>query len=291
MATGWNTTGSLADSLEDVVDSARLVREFEGVMVRLSERHDKSENAGTAWNEISLAQLTAAAVTELTKNENFQQMSDTLLSITPTFVQVVTFVTDRTKARIASNVAALIGQLAQNAMQRKKDQDLLTVAQAATTDLGTSGNPLSFGQVGAAVARIRGNTTEPAISAIYHVAHSFGLKDIQDEIEQGLGTYPVPNGLTEEVFRRGFMGTIAGAEVFRDDLITIDATPDAEAVTFAREALVLVDGLGPRAETERKPRWGGGGDIVTLTDEYGIGERSAGNWMYSHTHDATSPTS
>ena len=291
MPQGPTVVNSLADSVPTIIDSARIVREFEGVMVRLSERHNKAENQGTTWNESSLAALTAANVTELTMNENFQQLSDTLLTVTPTFVQVVTLITDRTKARISSNVAALIGVLGQNAMQRKKDQDLLTVVQAASTDLGTTGTPMGFGQITAAVSRIRGNANEPAITAIYTVLHAFGIKDIQDEVVSGVGTYPIPSGLTEKTFRTGFSGSVANSEVFHDGNILVNGTPDAEGATFARESLVLVDGLGPNAETERQPRRGGGSDVVTMTDEYGIGERSAGNWMFSHTHDATAPTS
>ena len=291
MVNGPTVLGSLRDSEPTIIDSARIIREFEGVMTRLAEKHDKSKNQGSTWNESSLSALTAANVTELTMNENFQQLQDTLLSITPTYVQVVTQITDRAKARVSSNVAALIGVLAQNAMQRKKDQDLLTVVQAASTDLGSSGSPMTFGQIRAAVARIGGNDNEPAITAIYTVLQSFGIKDIQDEIVAGLGTYSIPAGLTEQTFRKGFAGTVTGSEVFRDDNIARTATPDSVGATFAKESLVFVDGLGPRVETERMPRKGGGSDIVTLTDEYGIGERSASNWMYAHTHDTTVPTS
>ena len=288
---GWTTTGSLADSLPTTVDSARLVREFEGVMVRLAESHNLAEGTGTTWNESSLAALTAAAVTELTVNENFQQLSDTLISISPTFVQVVTLITKRTKARISGNVAALIGVLSQNAMNRKMDQDLLTVVQAASTDLGTTATPMASGQVSAAVARIHGNANEPGISRISTVLHGFGIKDIQDEIVSGVGTYAIPDGLTDKTFRMGFSGSLFNSEVFWDGNIAVDGTPDAVGATFATESLVLVKGMGPVAAHEDMPRHGGGAEIVTLTDEYGIGERSAGNWMFAHTHDSTAPTS
>ena len=290
MPTGTTTTGSLADSLPTSVDSARIVREFVGVMVRLSERHDKAKNQGLDWNEVSLEALTASAVTELTNNENFQQLVDTLLSITPTFTQVVMVITDRTKMRISANAAAQIGVLGQNAMNRKKDQDLLTVVQAATTDLGTTGTPMAASQVRAAVARIFGNSTEPAVSAVFTVLHNFGIADIQEEVVAGVGTYNIPEGLTADVYRKGFSGTLSNSEVFHDGNIAIDSTPDSQGATFARESLVLVDGIGPRADDEWKPRLGGGSHIITLTDEYGAGERSSGNWMFSHTHDGTVPS-
>ena len=285
----WTTTGSLADSLPVTIDAARLVREYEGVMVRLAESHNLSEGDGLAWNESSLAALTAAAVTELTVNENFQALSDTLLSIAPSYVQVVTLITKRTKARISGNVNALIGVLGQNAMNRKKDQDLLTVVQAASTDLGTAGQPMTSAQITAAVARAQGNANEATISRISSVLHNYAIKDIEDEVVSGVGTYPIPVGLTDKTFREGFSGSVGSSEVFHDGNINIDGATDSQGATFATESLVLVNGLGPDAAHEDMPRHGGGAEIVTLTDEYGIGERSAGNWMFSHTSDATAP--
>ena len=93
MVNGPTVLGSLRDSEPTIIDSARIIREFEGVMTRLAEKHDKSKNQGSTWNESSLSALTAANVTELTMNENFQQLQDTLLSITPPYVQVVTQIT------------------------------------------------------------------------------------------------------------------------------------------------------------------------------------------------------
>ncbi|MDA1096903.1 MAG: hypothetical protein O3B84_06585, partial [Chloroflexi bacterium] len=187
----WTTTGSLADSLPTVVDAARLVREFEGVMVRLVDRKDKAKNHGTTWNEVDIAAISAASVTELTINENFQQITDTIRSIEPTLVQVVVMMTDRMKRRVDSKVAASLGQLSQNAMQRKKDIDLLAQGQAATTDLGSAGNPMAAGQISAAVSRICGNASEPAVSAVSTVLHNFGIADIQNELKGGVGTYPI----------------------------------------------------------------------------------------------------
>ena len=49
MAVGWTTTGSLADSLDDVRSSARIVREFEGVMPQLCDKVTLGEGIGLSW--------------------------------------------------------------------------------------------------------------------------------------------------------------------------------------------------------------------------------------------------
>ena len=86
MATGWTTTGSLADSLDDVRSSARIVREYEGVMPQLVDKQTLGEGIGLSWQEITYAQLTAQAITETTELDNPQQIADSLLTITPTVV-------------------------------------------------------------------------------------------------------------------------------------------------------------------------------------------------------------
>ncbi len=283
-------TSSLADSLPTILDSARIVREFEGVMIRLSDRTNLADGTGLDWDEISLAQLTAQAITETTDLNAPQQLSDTLFSVTPLMIGVQTIITDRTMRRISPNVAAKIGVLAQNALQRLKNDRGLAVFAGATTTLVGTGNTLAHGHITAAKARITSNVTEPASGPVYAVLHGFQIKDIQDELLSGVGTYAIPNGLTEDVFRNGFSGTVANVEIFEDGNIAI-VSNDARGAVFARESLVLVDGFGPREEHDRLIRFGGGATELIIYDEFAWGERSPGNWLYGVFSDATVPTS
>ena len=289
---GGNTvTSSLSDSLPTVLDSARIVREFEGVMVRLSDRTNLADGSGLTWDEISLAQLTAQAVTESTELNNPQMLNDTLFSVTPVMVGVQTIITDRTMRRISKNVASKIGVLAQNAIQRRKDEDGLTFLDGATTSLAGAGVTLTSGHIRAAAARIRSNATEPAMGPIYGVLHGYQMKVLGDELLSGVGTYPIEGGMTNSTYREGFMGKIAGVELFEDGNISVDSADDAKGGVFAREAAVLVDGFGPKTETQRLIRVGGGANELIIYDEYAWGERSAGNWLYELYSDATTPTS
>jgi hypothetical protein len=291
MAVGNTTTDALADSLPTVIASARQVREFEGVMPQLVDKVSLGEGEGLTWNEISLAQLTAQAVTELTKLDNPQQMSDTLFSITPTVVGIHTLVTDRVAARISKKSYAKLGSLAQNAIQRKKDEDGLVVLDGATTSLVGAGVALSPGHIAAAGYRITSNTTEAGNPPLRGVLHGFQIKDIYDTVTSGIGTYPVPEGESARVFKEGFRGKINSVEIFEDGNITIDASDDAKGGVFAKDAIVLVQGRALRTETRREPDIGGGATSMWIYDEYAYGERSAGNWLYEIYSDSTAPTS
>ncbi len=291
MSTGNTITDSLADSLPTVIASARIVREQEGSMPQLVDMVTLGTGIGLTWNEISLAALTATAVTETTVLDNPQQLSDTLFSITPTVIGIETLITDRVALRISKNVFAKTGGLAQNAMQRKKNQDGITVLDGATTSLAGAGTTLTSGYITAAKARISSNATEIGKPPYRAALHGFQIKDIQDELLAGVGTYVVGEGLTARIFTEGFMGRVGGVEIYEIGDITIDSSSDAKGGVFAKEAIVLVQGRSPRAETRRRPNIGGGATSIYHYDEYAYGERSAGNWLYEIYSDATAPTS
>ena len=291
MASGDTITQSLADSLDTVVASARQVREYEGVMPNLVDKVTLGEGTGLSWREVDMAQLTAQAITETTILDNPQQMSDSLRTITPTVTGIQTLITDRVASRLNPKAYAQLGSLAQNAIQRKKDEDGLTVLDGATTSLPGAGNTLTSGHIAAAVYRISSNETEPGNPPYRCVLHGFQIKDIFDEIVVGVGTYNVPEGLTARVFAEGFRGQIANAQIYEDGNISIDDNDDAKGGVFAQEAIVLVQGRSSRATSVRREDIGAGATVVYLYDEYAYGERSSGNWLYEILSDATAPTS
>lgn len=291
MATGNTTTDALADSLPTLIASARIVREFEGVMPQLVDKVTLGEGVGLTWNEVTMAQLTAQSITETTKLDNPQQLSDTLFSIEPTVVGIETLITDRVAARISKNAYAKIGSLAQNAIQRKKDEDGLAVLDGASVALCGAGITLTHSYIAAGVTRISSNATEPGNPPFNCVLHGYQIKDLADELVSGIGAYNVNEGLTARVYTEGFKGMIASAKIFEDGNITVDSSDDAKGGVFAQEAIVLVQGRAPRVETKRRPEIGGGATSLYQYDEYAYGERSAGHWLFEVYSDATTPTS
>jgi hypothetical protein len=300
MAVGNTITDSLADSIPTMIAAARIVREFAGVMPNLVDRQRLDENTGTVWNEVSMAKLSAQAVTESTELDNPQQMSDTLLSITPTVIGVHTVITDRVAMRISSNAYAQTGSLAQNAIERKKDADGLTAIDGATTSLGSSAAALDTSDISSAAYRITSNTTEPApatapISAVFH---GFQLADIDVQLTTSgitaIGSLetqagaPLTVGIAAEAFQNRYRGTIAGAKIYEDGNLTISSNA-AKGGVFSQMALILVEGRSPYVETKRMPEIGGGATALFHYDEYAYGERSSGNWLYEVHTDATAP--
>lgn len=283
---GWTTTAALEDSLDDIRSSARIVREQEGVMPQLVEKQTLGVGMGLTWQELKYEKLTAQAVTETTDLDNPQQIADSIISIEPTVVGLETFLTDRVQLRINKIGFSKIGQLGQNAIQRKKDEDGLVLFASATTssDPG-SGATLASGYIASAAANIRGNTTEPGRDPIRAVLHPFQIHDLYSELVAGVGTYVVTEGLTARVFSQGFNLPVANCEIYPDGNIT-----SGKGGVFAQEGIILVQGRAPKIVTVRNEKRGGGGDHVYHYDEYAYGERLS-NWIYLMESDVTAPTS
>lgn len=295
MASGMTTTGSLADSLPEWIMSARQVREYEGVMPQLVSKETLGEGLGLTWHEVTFAQLNAQSISETTELDNPQQLSDSDLAITPTVIGIQVRITDRVAARIAKVAYAKTGGMAQNAAQRKKDEDGITVLDSGVTTCSPgAGATMDSGRIAASVANIKGNYAgtrpEPANPPYRYVGHPMHIKDLYDELIAGVGTYVVTEGPTARVFSEGFTLPVAGCECYADGNISVDTEDDAKGGVFPQEGIILVQGRAPRAVTVRREHIGGGATDVYHYDEYAYGIRSA-QWVFEIEADASEPTS
>src|SRR3990167_8999895 len=216
MPVGETLSGTLGDALPEMVLDAREVREYTGSWMRTCDVKKQDEGTGLNWTQFQIAQLDAQDIGESQENRNYQQLAGTLLSTEPVMSQVIIKITDRTYRKIAKIVSSKFGSLAGNAMARKKDEDYIALmATFATTASPGTGNPLSHGHIAAATRNASSNATEPSMTAISSVLHGFQIYDLQLEVLAPVGTYQV-DGMSEEVYRQGWRGTVAGSNVFED---------------------------------------------------------------------------
>lgn len=268
-------------------------REYGSVMTRVVDRQSLTPNTGLSWIETVIENMDAQDVTETTDLDNFQQYEDAKIAIEPAMIGIATFITDKAKRRLNKKSLAQVGQQPQNAIERRKDTDGLAVLDTFTS-LGGAGTTLTAGHIRAAAKQNGvGGGTEEWDGPQATVLHGYQVKDLEDEIVAGIGTYNIPNGLSESVYKTGFKGLIADTEVFVDNKITIDASDDAKGGTFARGtggAIVLVQGMPRTPHFKYMPEKGGGGEAMYMYDEYkyGVRQSSWGKEIYS---DAATPTS
>ena len=301
--TGMTTTDSLTESMPLVIAAARIVREYTGIMPNLTRKATLEPGTGLTWYEVQAEKLEAQLLTETQVQENPQMIEDYRIGHTPVVSGIQTLITDRLMTRVSANVAMRIGSLAQNAIQRKKDQDGLLVFNAGEP-LGGQGITSITNYISAAAANIMGNDKEPAMSPMYAVLHPFVIKFIQNSLTatiEGSNQRPIPEGLTGRTFVQGFMmGQVYGVSVYRDGNIQRQVKGGGHFAVggiFPREGIILVQGRMPKVEAQRRPEIEMGATALYHRDEYIYGmsqaETSGGGntWVYKLTADATAPTS
>lgn len=299
MAVGETTSGTLSDALPSIIADARIIREQKsGTYERTATIKRQAEGEGLSYQWYTINQIDAANITETQTNNNFQQFAGSVQSTEPQMTQVIIKITDRTYRKVSKNVTSKLGSLAANAMGRKKNQDYLALASTfATTASPGTGNPMASGYIAAAVVNANSNVTEPAMSVISTVLHGFQIYDLHVEAVAAIGTYAIPAGMTEQAYRNGFKGSVSSSMVFEDGNITVDATPDANGMTHAREGVYGVMGMSIKTERDRDMYFGGGADVVSMVDEYSFVENKSGTagttqvFCYRHLSDATQPSS
>lgn len=293
MAGGDTYVSSMADSQEVIVDSARIRREHTVVMVGLCEQHGLVNNAGLSWDEVEVNRFEAQTITDTTILDNPQEFADTIRSYTPTQTGITTIMHWKVNMRLPKVVLAQMGTQMQDAIDRKKDKDGFTMLDGATNSQPGAGNPMTSGVLHAHVSNINGNTTEGATGVGYHVMHPFQWKDIEDEIRQGIGTYPIPAGMTADTFARSYKGMVSDFAVFTAGNITIDSADDAKGGSFAKMGALYINGRGVTKKSKDLPERGGGSEQMFLYDEYTFGERlsnSTSVFIRENYSDATAPT-
>ena len=293
MPQGETLSSTMGDALPEMIIEARTVGEYTGSYERTCTVKRQEEGTGMAWTQFQIAQIEAQDIGETQDNRNYQQFVGTLLTTEPVMSQVIIKVTDRTYRKAAKVVTAEFGKAAGRAMQRKKDEDYLSIFSTfATTASPGSGNPLSHGHIAAAVANGSSNVTEPAMTAFSTVLHGFQLYDLQLEVLAPVGTYQV-DGMSEEVYRRGWKGTVASSNVFEDGNIAIVST-NARGATHAKDGVYAVMSMALKPERDRDLYFGGGADVVSMVDEYSFMENTSRGtqvFCYAHLSDATAPAS
>ena len=292
---GETTTAALNDSLPTMRMGARLVQEQKGNMRDTVDHIVLGKNIGNSWSEVSFAQNTASTVTETTDNiDSPEQLSDTLVTVTPSDSGIHILYTDRVVEHIITQSASIVrsGILGMNAIMRKENIDGITQGRASTTDMGTAGNPLTSALVRHAKYRISSNVTERGAGPYHMQHHGFCLADIDDELSAPLGTYEITGGLSADIITNSYTSSarkLGDVYIHENGDMTIDASDDCEGFVYAQMGIILVEGRGVRTEIMRRPNIGGGSTSVFMYYEYAWGFRSSGNWQFSLTADSVAP--
>ena len=289
------TDAVLADTIPTVLESARFTEQFTSVMSGLVWRIQKELHDGKNVNIPTFGTVTARNLTEGIDNTVSETMSDSLITITPGEVGCKIILTDKLVRDNNEDVKAAAGRILGNAMEVKRDQDLLGQLANAATTLG-AGSTATLGQIAAARAILKGNPVSsggPAPGNPIIVHHPYVTLDFVDvmtplaPIAGTAGTGVGASNLADEVVRNYGIGRLFGMTYIEDgniDTTTIANT--AKGGVFVKDAFILATANEWSVEPERDASLRA--TELNITGEYGVGVY-IDDWAVTLNHDATLP--
>lgn len=267
---GTNST-TLDDLFVNIVAQARFTAEEQSLMMGLVTKYNIAGQAGKTVQIPKYPAVTAAALEEGTAPSD-TDVSTSSVAVTVAEVGNSVLLTDLA-AMGAGNPADELGTVLGNAIATKIDKDLIALFSGFSTGFGAAAAEITVADLFKAAATLRANKVTGSMAAVVHPYQAYALK-------AGLtNTFANPNGgdLQNEAMRNGYVGSIAGIDVYESANVSIDANDDAVAGVFAPEALAIALKSEFNLETQRNATRRGTEMVATaiygvaeLDDSYGV---------------------
>ena len=211
--------------------------------------------------------ISASAVNEGTDLSN-TAIDPTEATILASEVGVMTTLTDLARDSASRNVASDIGKLFGEAIAKKVDTDLVALFASFSTDVGQASTELTAESLFKAQATLRSLNVPAPYYGVFHPKAVFNLK--KTLTKAGFST--ASNAISEignEALRNGFVGRVAGIDIFENANISIDAYADSIGGVFHPVSLGLAMKADFKVETQRDASLRGTEIVATVT--YGKG--------------------
>ena len=260
---GTNST-TLDDLFVNIVAQARFTAEEQSLMLGLVTQYNIAGQAGKTVQIPKYPAITAAALDEGTAPAD-TDVSTSSVTVTCSEVGNSVLLTDLA-AMGAGNPADELGTVLGNAIATKIDSDLIALFSGFSGALGAAGAEITVADLFKAAATLRANKVTGSMAAVVHPFQAYALK------ANLTNTMVNPNGgeLQNEAMRSGYVGTIAGIDVYESANVAIDGSDDAVAAVFAPEALAIALKSEFNLETQRNATRRGTELVATAV--YGVAE-------------------
>ena len=258
------TSSTISELYTEIVAEALFVASEQSIMRNLV-RNYTIAGGGKSVEVPIYANVSASAVNEATDLSN-TAVNPTSVTITASEVGIMTTLTDLARNSASRNVAGDIGRLFGEAIARKIDADLSALFTGFSTErAGGAGNELTVADVFEAVADLRTANAPAPYYGVFHPKQIFNVKKSLTNTFVGRDT-----DLSNEAMRTGFVGTIAGVQIFESSNISVDGSDDSIGGVFSQDALALAMMQDLKIESQRDASLRA--DEIVATAVYGVSE-------------------
>ncbi len=283
---GVTSTTTLADTIETVLESARYTAKHKAIMANLSWKIDRTANKNPQARVPYWGTVTAQALSEGVDLANPQSMADTLVTVTPAEVGAQILLTDKLVRDNSEDVIRAAGRILGDAMEYKRDCDLIGQLDDGTNTLG-SGAAATLGHIAAAYAILAGVPAQKPFACVMHPYVILDLVDVFTPILPATNTYSGSVGsVGDEVLRNYMVGRLFGVPIYEEGNIPTATCKGGMFSAGEGGALILATAKEWEVESERDASLRA--TELNIVGEYGVGEYLA-DWIVELYHDATTP--
>ena len=259
------TSSTISELYTEIIAEALFVAQERSIMRGLVKNYTIAGGGKSVEVPIYSA-VSAAAVNEATDLSN-TAVNPSSVTITASEIGIMTTLTDLARNSASRNVAGDIGRLFGEAIAKKIDTDLTALFDGFSTSIGGAGTELTAAKIFEAAATLR----QAGVPGPYYGV--FNPKVIYNVKKSLTNTFVNPNAgdLQNEAMRTGFIGQIAGINIFETS--NVDGTSDTDNCkggVFAQEALGLAMMQDLKLETQRDASLRA--DEIVATAVYGVSE-------------------
>ncbi len=246
------TSSTLSDLFTNITQEAIFTFQETSVMRPLVTTYPISGSGKTIEVPV-YPTISASAVNEASDLSN-TAVNPTSATITASEIGVMTTLTDLARDSASRNVGADIGKLFGEAIAKKVDTDLAGLLDdfASANDQGGAGTELTADLLFKAQAILRSANVPAPYYAVFHPKATFNLKKTltQPAYTTSSSGYAISD-IGNEALRNGYIGRIAGIDIFENANISIDAYDDSFGGVFHPQSIGLALKEDFKVETQR----------------------------------------
>jgi len=245
-----NTTASMTSELYANVVQAALFTLSEQTVIRpLIRNYDMTGTPGLTAQVPIYPAISASDLTDGTDISSATSFNTTSKTITAAERGVLVSLTDLAKESASEDVAAAIGRQIGDAMAKKVDTELAALFDGFSGSVGSANDELTIDDLFKAAATLRNNQAPGPYVCVLHPFQAFQIK----KLLAGNGNTPMNNhDLANEALREGFVGRIAGMDIFESTVITGgDSAGAFTGAAMSQDALGYMVKRAMRVEEQR----------------------------------------
>ena len=258
------TSSTISELYTEIVAEALFVAQEQSIMRGLV-RNYTIAGGGKSVEVPIYATVSAGAVSEASDLSN-TAVNPSSVTITASEVGLMTTLTDLARNSASRNVAGDIGRLFGEAIATKIDSDLSALFTGFSTEKGPgAGSELTVQDLFECSAELKTNNAPGPYYGVFHPKQIFNVKKSLTNTFVGRDTE-----LSNEAMRSGFVGNVAGIQIFESSNISVDGSDDSIGAVFSQDALGLAMMQDLKIETQRDASLRA--DEIVATAVFGVGE-------------------